>query len=144
LSSATDAPGDVGGDAFNFLQWLRPGGPWVLTAIIPDGPTETITAKSETEVREFVRKYDGKRNLYYSVNPTRRPMTTKAKKTDIAAVEYLLAISTREKVRQPRKRKPGILRRWKNMGPHPRLSSIPATAYKRCGGWRNRLSWMRR
>ena len=31
------------------------------------------------------------RNLYYSVNPTRKAMTSKAAKTDIAAIEYLLA-----------------------------------------------------
>ena len=39
----------------------------------------------------FVGKYDGKRNLYYSVNPTRKAMTSKASKLDIAAIEYLLA-----------------------------------------------------
>jgi AAA domain/Helix-turn-helix domain len=38
-----------------------------------------------------VRKYDGQRNIYYSVNPTRKVMSKKAKKADIAAVEYLLA-----------------------------------------------------
>ena len=54
-----------------FLQQLRPEGPWVLTAIIPDGSTTTITARNADEVDDFVRKHDGKRNLYYSVNPTR-------------------------------------------------------------------------
>jgi len=38
--SAGKAPGAV-----VFLQRLRPGGPWVLTAIAPDGPTETITTQ---------------------------------------------------------------------------------------------------
>ena len=36
-------------------------------------------------------EHNGRRNLYYSVNPTRKAITSKAKKTDIAAVEYLLA-----------------------------------------------------
>ena len=40
-------------------------------------------------VRAFVTKYNGTRNLYYSVNPTRKAMTKKAAKTDIAAIEYL-------------------------------------------------------
>src|SRR5262245_56036193 len=75
----------------DFLDKLRPGGPWVLTAILPDGGTQTITAKTAAQVDGFVRKYNGKRNLYYSVNPTRKAMTNKAAKKDIAAVEYLLA-----------------------------------------------------
>jgi hypothetical protein len=83
-----DAVGNVAAD---FLEQLRPGGPWVLTAIIPDGITTTITAKNADAVRKFVRKYNGERNLYYSVNPTRTAMTKKAAKKDIAAIEYLLA-----------------------------------------------------
>jgi hypothetical protein len=78
--------------AFEFLERLRPGGPWVLTAIIPDAKTTlTITAKDAAGVDAFVGKYDGNRNLYYSVNPTRKAMTKKAAKVDIAAIEYLLA-----------------------------------------------------
>jgi hypothetical protein len=32
--------------AVDFLEKLRPDGPWVLTAIIPDGLTDTITART--------------------------------------------------------------------------------------------------
>jgi hypothetical protein len=77
--------------AADFLAKLRPGGPWVLTAIAPDGPTQTITANNASEVDTFVRANNGNQNLYYSVNPTRSAMTKKAAKADIAAVEYLLA-----------------------------------------------------
>ena len=77
--------------AVDFLRKLRPGGPWVLTAIVPDGPTITITARTADEIDAFIRKYDGKRNLYYSVNPTRAAVSKKAKKKDIAAIEFLLA-----------------------------------------------------
>jgi predicted P-loop ATPase len=73
-----------------FLQKLRPGGPWVLTAIVPDGGTTTITATTADQVDTFVRQHDGKRNLYYSVNPTRTVLNSKAKKADIAAIEYVL------------------------------------------------------
>ena len=77
-------------EATDFLEKLRPGGPWVLTAIDPtSGKIETITAHNKTEARDFIRLHDGKRNLYYSVNPTRTAMTRKAAKTDIAAIEYL-------------------------------------------------------
>jgi hypothetical protein len=76
-------------EAANFLQSIRPGEPWVLVAITPDGPTETITAHSPAEVDAFVSANNGKRNIYYSVNPTKTAMTKKPAKTDIAAVEYL-------------------------------------------------------
>ena len=70
--------------AIDFLKNLRPEGPWVLTAIIPDGATETITARDADDVRAFIRTHDGKRNIYYSVNPTRGEMSSKAAKKDIA------------------------------------------------------------
>jgi hypothetical protein len=72
-----------------FLKKLRPSGPWVLSAIMPDGPITTVTAASANEARAFIREHDGRRNLYFSVNPTREAMTNKAKKTDIAAIEFL-------------------------------------------------------
>ena len=75
-----------------FLNRLRPGGPWVLTAIDPQSEAiDTITAKDEKAVRAFVANYNGRRNCYFSVNPTRGPMQKKAAKTDIAAIEYLLS-----------------------------------------------------
>src|SRR6516225_11047916 len=75
--------------ASEFLEKLRPGGPWVLTAIVPDGRTTTITARTTDQIEAFVRAHDGKPNLYYSVNPTRTAMSKKAAKTDIAAIEYI-------------------------------------------------------
>ena len=78
-------------DAIEFLQKLRPGGPWVLSGIEPDGLIETITARTTDEVGAFISRYDGKRNLYYSVNPTRTAIGKKASKTDIAEIEYTLA-----------------------------------------------------
>src|SRR5258705_8962510 len=59
--------------AIDFLKQLRPCGPWVLTAIAPqDGKIETITAKTADQIDEFVHKHSGQRNLYFSVNPTRK------------------------------------------------------------------------
>ena len=77
-------------ESIRFLKQLRPNGPWVLTAITPDGPTNTITARTAVEVDAFVSEHNGKRNIYYSVNPTRTALIKKAAKTDIAAIEYLL------------------------------------------------------
>ena len=89
--SAGGAEADTYSEPIDFLEWLRPGGPWVLTAIIPNGATTTITARDANEVREFIRANDGEQNLYFSVNPTRRAMRSKAAKTDIAAIEFLFA-----------------------------------------------------
>jgi putative DNA primase/helicase len=81
------------GDPVDFLRRLRPRGPWALTAIIPDGQTTTQTfdPDSESALRAFVRQHNGTRNLYYSVNRTRKAMSKKAAKVDISAIEYLLA-----------------------------------------------------
>ena len=91
-SEQTDSSPDVlKRESLEFLKKLRPGGPWVLTAITPDGPATTITATNADEALAFVRANDGKKNIYYSVNPTRTPMTKKATKADIAAIEFGLA-----------------------------------------------------
>jgi len=71
-----------------FLERLRPR-PWVLTAIVPDGPSTTTTARTAAEVDAFVSKHNGNRNLYYSINPTRTAISKKAAKTDIATIEYI-------------------------------------------------------
>jgi hypothetical protein len=86
------APKINGADtAVEFLERLRPGGPWVLTAIGPlDETIETITAFTPDDVHDFINVNNGQRNLYYTVNPTRRAMTSKPAKIDIAAIEYLL------------------------------------------------------
>jgi hypothetical protein len=87
-SSAKEARSDA--EVISFLEALRPP-PWILVAITPDGSPITITAHNAAEAEAFVRAHDGKRNLYYSVNPTKEDMSSKPKKTDIARIEYLLA-----------------------------------------------------
>jgi Mesyanzhinovviridae DNA primase len=77
-------------NALEFLQQLRPA-PWVLTAILPDGDTATFTCKTKRETEKVIRAYNGVRNIYYSVNPTRTAMTKKAAKKDIAAAEFIHA-----------------------------------------------------
>ena len=36
----------VSDETIQFLEWLRTGGPWVLTAIVPDGKPETVTVRN--------------------------------------------------------------------------------------------------
>src|SRR5262249_42790677 len=90
------AQGSVEGlfsESVSFLEQLRSNGPWVLTAILPDGgaPTITKTVHTAAEVDAFLREHNGKRNIYYSTNPTKTELTKKASKADIAAIEYPLA-----------------------------------------------------
>ena len=77
--------------AVNFLRKLRPGGPWVLTAITPDGTTVTETFIDEPVLRKFVRtrNVDERRNVYYTINPVCRPVTKKPTKADISGGEFL-------------------------------------------------------
>src|SRR5262249_50186481 len=86
--AAMSNPAEV---AVEFLEQLRPGGPWVFTAIISDGPTQTITTNDPNEVSAFVCTNDGKRNLYYSINPTKGALKSKAKKQDIVTAEFVHA-----------------------------------------------------
>jgi RecA-family ATPase len=74
----------------DFLQELRPP-PWILTAIVPDGHTTTVTAHTVDAVVAFCGEHNGKNNLYYTLNVTRTAMSKKPKKADIVAVEYLHA-----------------------------------------------------
>jgi RepB DNA-primase from phage plasmid len=75
-----------------FLKWLRPDGPWVLTAIHPDnGSVKTNTCANAADVREFLHEHGSRANIYYSVNPCRRTMTRKARKQDIATAEFVHA-----------------------------------------------------
>ena len=91
-SGESKAPSAAGfSEPISFLEHLRFGGPWVLTAIIPDGRTITASARTTAEINSFVHEHNGKLNLYYAVNPLRNLMWKKAAMTDVAAIEYLLA-----------------------------------------------------
>jgi hypothetical protein len=78
-------------DALDFLQWLRPNGSWLLTAIIPDGKTTTREINSEVDLQAFILLHNNKRNLYLGTNPTRKGLVKKAAKIDVVAIEFVLA-----------------------------------------------------
>jgi hypothetical protein len=106
-SESTAARKDQFNVALEFLKKLRPRGPWVLTAIKPDGPAMTITAHRKDEVHDFIAKHDGRNNLYYSVNPTKAAVTRKATKADIAAVEFIHADLDPREDETPKRRSVG-------------------------------------
>lgn len=79
--------------AVDFLQWWRPGGPWVLTSIAVDRralDTETFDATRLDAMRDWLTRCgERKWNCYYHVNPTRAPLSKKAEAKDIAALDWL-------------------------------------------------------
>lgn len=79
-------------EAVRFLRWLRPAGPWVLTAIPPEGGrtfTETFSASQSAEMERWISERDGRQNLYFMVNPATGNLSKKAMKEDVASVEFL-------------------------------------------------------
>ncbi len=78
-------------DSIDFLKKWCPEGPWVLTAIIPDGKTETVTFAPAAwkKAVDWIESHQGKRNLYFHVNPVRGVLNNKASKEDIARMAWL-------------------------------------------------------
>jgi hypothetical protein len=77
-------------EASRFLEWLRPGGPWVLTAIpndVPGAPTATFVSLEECD--DFIRRHQDKGvNVYYTLNPVMRPLERKPARADIRDVAF--------------------------------------------------------
>lgn len=78
--------------AIAFLRLFYPKGPWVLTAIDPNKKgleTATFTDEQEAEMAAWIDKWNGTRNLYFSVAEPIRPVNKKMGRTDIKRVWYL-------------------------------------------------------
>jgi hypothetical protein len=63
----------------------------VLTAIVSDGPTETVTFHpgEEPELRRWIDRHQGKRNIYFSVNRVTHDVWKKASEADIGWMRAL-------------------------------------------------------
>jgi hypothetical protein len=120
-------------EAVDFLEQLR-APPWVLVAIAPDGPITTVTVRSAESADAFVSAHGGKRNLYYSVNPTRTAMNKKPKKTDIAAVEYLLGDLDPLDDEKPGDAKARYLKQLEDFEPRATALVDRATVFRAYGG----------
>ena len=91
---ATDPKADTT-SAIRFLKALRPAGPWVLTAIIPDGPTTTqsFEASDEAGAIRFIKSTNHTgQNVYFTGNSCGRP-GRKPKKADMTGAIMLHADS---------------------------------------------------
>lgn len=76
-----------------FLQRVHPDRLWALTAIRPDRKgieTKTFDPASEVDAaREWIARYNGKRNLYFHVNAPHEKLGKKAEKTDVTTAQWL-------------------------------------------------------
>ena len=77
--------------ALAFLELLHPGGPWVLTAITPDGPTTTETFTRADTVAKWILRENKTRNIYWMPAEATGPLRKKATKEDIAQTFLLWA-----------------------------------------------------
>ena len=91
MTASTPVQGDPQA-ALDFMRWARPAGPWVLTAIPPEGgitQTRTFRLDEPLDLMSWVAERIGKLNLYWAVNPSIGPLSSEAKKEDVASVEFL-------------------------------------------------------
>lgn len=77
-------------ESVRFLEWWKPGGPWVLTGITLDKKSiQTATLSEGAEVKSWLEKYGVDRNIYFMVNPVRRPISRKAERENVASLDWL-------------------------------------------------------
>jgi len=78
--------------ALSFLKRWAPQGPWVLTALHVDRKgivTKTFFDGQEQDMVQFIMSHNGKRNLYFHVNPTSKDLKKKAEREDIKELAWL-------------------------------------------------------
>jgi hypothetical protein len=62
----------------------------VQTAIAEDRKSvETVTLTDPARAHSWVEANHGRRNVYFHLNPTTRPLTRRAERTDVAALAWL-------------------------------------------------------
>ncbi|MFC5739358.1 DNA primase family protein [Sinirhodobacter huangdaonensis] len=95
---ANGGPGDgeaLSGDTAAALDFLRrwcPGGPWVLTSIVPDGgrtTTATFRGDERDRMAAWIEARQGRENVYFTVNTLRAAVTSKPRKLDVRAAHAL-------------------------------------------------------
>lgn len=77
-------------EGVKFVTKLRPAGPWLLLAISTDRTGATAqTCTTREQIEDFILRYNKTAGVYYSINPTSKPINKKPTKKDIGCVEYL-------------------------------------------------------
>lgn len=76
--------------SLDFLQWWRPGGPWVLVSIVPDTrDLKAVTLRDPEKVLSWLEHHGQDRNIYFTVNALRRDIDKKPAREDVASMDYL-------------------------------------------------------
>lgn len=76
--------------AVQFLEWKRPGGPWPITVIEPDGKgAPTTWLETANEARAFIHKHSGTANLHYTVAEVCDRVRRKPKKVELLETAFL-------------------------------------------------------
>jgi hypothetical protein len=111
-------------NAAEFLQWFRPDGSWLLTAIEPEsGKLTTKLLRNVGQVEAFVTEYNQACNIYYHVNATGN-LGKRAKKDDIVAIEFLHADLDPRDDEEPEAGKERYFQRLNGSGVVPMPSTI--------------------
>ena len=125
--------------AVEALRTFRKEGPWNLAAIPPDGGSiEFASFQGAAQVPallKWIEDRDGVKNVYWSPNPTRAPVSRKPKKGDIGSGRTSLMLIV---TRCPERLRPmgsgATARHWKTFQRRRPPSSTPETAFALCGG----------
>lgn len=75
-----------------FLRRVHPSTFWTLTAIpVDEGRTSTssFTGADDRDLLPWLERMGANHNIYYALNPLRRPLTSKAKREDVKAMAWL-------------------------------------------------------
>jgi len=78
--------------ALDFLQKWEVVGPWVLTAISTDKKSILTKAFKEDDLEQmgaWIDQYNGRRNIYFNVNPSRILMDKKSERANVEALSWL-------------------------------------------------------
>lgn len=78
--------------AIEFLLKWEEVGPWVLTAISPGQEgiiTKTFNSSQIPQMTAWIAEFNGKRNLYFTINKVRNEINSKPKRSDITEIQCL-------------------------------------------------------
>lgn len=78
--------------ALDFLQKWEVAGPWVLTAITVDKKeiaTKSFKEDALEEMEIWINQLNGKRNIYFNVNPSRILMDKKSERANVESMAWL-------------------------------------------------------
>ena len=79
-------------DSVDFLKEFHPNGLWVLTCIQPDRQgieTRTFDQYSPASLKNWLKTWNGERNIYFQVNQPIEELSKKASRNDIKELNYL-------------------------------------------------------